>query len=147
MSNEHYGCRQLVVSQDVFTGTHVQTVWLQILWTALLLTTFALLSTVPSVDRCQKYVECVMTTSVGHSVQVGFGLAVYCTNDTFLTTVCRVHTTPTAFSVTCLPVLLYRCEQVLFVRFYNNPAPLNGSMQFHYCTLVTREPEQTTLLF
>ena len=31
------------------------------------------------------------------------------------------------------------CEQVLFVRFYNNPAPLNGSMQFHYCTLVTRE--------
>ena len=26
------------------------------------------------------------------------------------------------------------CEQVLFVRFYNNPAPLNGSMQFHYCT-------------
>ena len=40
-----------------------------------------------------------------------------------------------------------RCEQVLFVRFYNNPAPLNGSMQFHYCTLVTREPEQTTLLF
>ena len=39
------------------------------------------------------------------------------------------------------------CEQVLFVRFYNNPAPLNGLMQFHYCTLVTREPEQTTLLF
>ena len=38
-----------------------------------------------------------------------------------------------------------KCEQVLFVRFYNNPAPLNGSMQFHYCTLVTREPEQTTL--
>ena len=31
--------------------------------------------------------------------------------------------------------------------FYNNPAPLNGSMQFHYCTLVTREPEQMTLLF
>ena len=31
--------------------------------------------------------------------------------------------------------------------FYTNPAPLNGSMQFHYCTLVTREPEQTTLLF
>ena len=31
--------------------------------------------------------------------------------------------------------------------FYNNPALLNGSMQFHYCTLVTREPEQTTLLF
>ena len=24
------------------------------------------------------------------------------------------------------------CEQVLFV--YNNPAPLNGSVQFHYCT-------------
>jgi len=44
-------------------------------------------------------------------------------------------------------VLKYICEQVLFVRFYNNPAPLNGSMQFHYCTLVTREPEQTTLLF
>ena len=42
---------------------------------------------------------------------------------------------------------VYMCEQVLFVRFYNNPAPLNGSMQFHYCTLVTREPEQTTLLF
>ena len=41
----------------------------------------------------------------------------------------------------------FMCEQVLFVRFYNNPAPLNGSMQFHYCTLVTREPEQTTLLF
>ena len=41
--------------------------------------------------------------------------------------------------------LFSRCEQVLFVRFYNNPAPLNGSMQFHYCTLVTREPEQTTL--
>ena len=34
--------------------------------------------------------------------------------------------------------------------FYNNPTPLNGSMQFHYCTdtvIVTREPEQTTLLF
>ena len=31
--------------------------------------------------------------------------------------------------------------------FYSNPAPRNGSMQFHYCTLVTREPEQTTLLF
>ena len=31
--------------------------------------------------------------------------------------------------------------------FYNNPAPLNGSMQFHNWTLVTREPEQTTLLF
>ena len=44
-------------------------------------------------------------------------------------------------------LVLYKCEQVLFVRFYNNPAPLNGSMQFHYCTLVTREPEQTTLLF
>ena len=41
--------------------------------------------------------------------------------------------------------LHYICEQVLFVRFYNNPTPLNGSMQFHYCTLVTREPEQTTL--
>ena len=28
-----------------------------------------------------------------------------------------------------------KCEQVLFViRFYNNPAPLNGSAQFHYCT-------------
>jgi len=27
------------------------------------------------------------------------------------------------------------CEQVLFVYFfYNNPAPLNGSTQFHYCT-------------
>ena len=46
-----------------------------------------------------------------------------------------------------LLVMLNKCEQVLFVRFYNNPAPLNGSMQFHYCTLVTREPEQTTLLF
>ena len=45
------------------------------------------------------------------------------------------------------PVRAFRCEQVLFVRFYNNPTPLNGSMQFHYCTLVTREPEQTTLLF
>ena len=42
-------------------------------------------------------------------------------------------------------IYIYICEQVLFVRFYNNPAPLNGSMQFHYCTLVTREPEQTTL--
>ena len=42
---------------------------------------------------------------------------------------------------------MFGVEQVLFVRFYNNPAPLNGSMQFHYCTLVTREPEQTTLLF
>ena len=29
----------------------------------------------------------------------------------------------------------YRCEQVLFVHFYNNPAPVNGSMQFHYCTV------------
>ena len=44
-------------------------------------------------------------------------------------------------------IICFLCEQVLFVRFYNNPAPLNGSMQFHYCTLVTREPEQTTLLF
>ena len=42
-------------------------------------------------------------------------------------------------------IYIYICEQVLFVRFYNNPAPLNGSMQFHYCTLVTREPEQTML--
>ena len=40
----------------------------------------------------------------------------------------------------------YICEQVLFVRFYSNPAPVNRSTQFHYCT-VTREPEQTTLLF
>ena len=31
--------------------------------------------------------------------------------------------------------------------FYNNPAPLNGSMQFHYCTLVTQEQEQMMLLF
>ena len=27
------------------------------------------------------------------------------------------------------------CEQVLFVRFYNNPAPVIRSMQFHYCTV------------
>ena len=30
---------------------------------------------------------------------------------------------------------VYLCEQVLFVCFYNNPAPVNGSMQFHYCTV------------
>ena len=27
------------------------------------------------------------------------------------------------------------CEQVLFVRFYNNPAPVIRFMQFHYCTV------------
>ena len=27
-----------------------------------------------------------------------------------------------------------KCEQVLFVRFYNNPAPVIRSMQFHNCT-------------
>ena len=31
--------------------------------------------------------------------------------------------------------VIYLCEQVLFVRFYNNPAPVNGSTQFHYCTV------------
>ena len=31
--------------------------------------------------------------------------------------------------------LHYNCEQVLFVRFYNNPAPVIRSMQFHYCTV------------
>ena len=30
---------------------------------------------------------------------------------------------------------LFMCEQVLFVRFYNNPAPVIRSMQFHYCTV------------
>ena len=29
----------------------------------------------------------------------------------------------------------YNCEQVLFVRLYNNPAPVIRSMQFHYCTV------------
>ena len=29
----------------------------------------------------------------------------------------------------------FRCEQVLFVRFYSNPASVNRSMQFHYCTI------------
>ena len=51
--------------------------------------------------------------------------------------------------------LIFVCFVWLFIylwasalcTFYSNPAPLNGSMQFHYCTLVTREPEQTTLLF
>ena len=40
-----------------------------------------------------------------------------------------------------------KCEQVLFVRFYNNPAPVIRSMQVHNCTDSNREPEQTTLLF
>ena len=34
---------------------------------------------------------------------------------------------------TCCGHLL--CEQVLFVRFYNNPATVIRSMQFHYCTV------------
>ena len=29
----------------------------------------------------------------------------------------------------------FNCEQVLFVRFYNNPALFIRSMQFHYCTV------------
>ena len=29
----------------------------------------------------------------------------------------------------------FLCEQVLFVRFYNNPVPVIRSMQFHYCTV------------
>ena len=29
----------------------------------------------------------------------------------------------------------YICEQVLFVRFNGNPAPVFRSMQFHYCTV------------
>ena len=40
-----------------------------------------------------------------------------------------------------------KCELVLFVRFYNNPAPVIRSMQVHNCTDSNREPEQTTLLF
>ena len=32
-------------------------------------------------------------------------------------------------------VCAFLCEQVLFVRFYNNPAPVIRSMQFHYCTV------------
>ena len=56
-----------------------------------------------------------------------------------------------------ISVYVYVCWEIMLIyiymwasalcTFYNNPAPLNGSMQFHYCTLVTREPEQTTLLF
>ena len=34
---------------------------------------------------------------------------------------------------------LYICEQVLFVRFYNNPAPVVRSTQFHYCTIKVLE--------
>ena len=30
---------------------------------------------------------------------------------------------------------LYICEQVLFVRFNGNPAPVIRFMQFHYCTV------------
>ena len=29
----------------------------------------------------------------------------------------------------------YYCEQVLFVRFYSNPAPVIRFMQFHYCAV------------
>ena len=32
-------------------------------------------------------------------------------------------------------VCVYIYEQVLFVRFYNNPAPVIRSTQFHYCTV------------
>ena len=31
--------------------------------------------------------------------------------------------------------MLYMYQQVLFVRFYNNPAPVIRFMQFHYCTV------------
>ena len=71
-----------------------------------------------------------------HSGMLWFGF-VFLT----LTGVLKEHVTQKFNVKACL------CEQVLFVCFYNNPAPLNRSMQFHYCTLVTREPEQTTLLF
>ena len=56
-------------------------------------------------------------------------------------TVLRHFFCPTTFSL----FRFYMWASALCT-FYNNPAPLNGSMQFHYCTLVTREPEQTTLL-
>ena len=39
-----------------------------------------------------------------------------------------------------------KCEQVLFVRFNGNPAPVIRSMQFHYCIVSNPEPEQTTPL-
>ncbi len=37
--------------------------------------------------------------------------------------------------ITNIIVVVFVCEQVLFVRFYNNPAPVNRSTQFHYCTV------------
>ena len=46
---------------------------------------------------------------------------------------------------------IYMWASALCICFYINPALLNGSTQFHllyyYCVLVTREPEQMTLLF
>ena len=30
---------------------------------------------------------------------------------------------------------IYRCEQMLFVRFDNNPSPVIRSTQFQYCTV------------
>ena len=47
-------------------------------------------------------------------------------------------------------VSFFNVSKCSLYMFYNNPAPLNGSTQFHYCTdtvIVTQEPEQTTLLF
>ena len=32
-------------------------------------------------------------------------------------------------------IMIYIWEQVLFVHFYNNPAPVIRSTQFHYCTV------------
>jgi len=53
-----------------------------------------------------------------------------------------------AYPPTLPPLFFFLVWASALCTFYNNPAPLNGSMQFHYCTLVTsRELEQTTLLF
>ena len=49
----------------------------------------------------------------------------------------HLYTFLTSFYISSLSSFLYLpflCEQVLFVYVYNNPAPLNGSTQFHYCT-------------
>ena len=52
------------------------------------------------------------------------------------------------FSVELLVVQCYRCEQVLFVYVYTIIQPrLSDPCNFITVLLVTREPEQTTLLF
>ena len=92
--------------------------------------------------RCLSHGNVWCRSSAGNGLEFGFGVS---RGRPFS---CHISNNKKwAFSVPKALTDFFHVWASALCTFYNNPAPLNGSMQFHYCTLVTWEPEQTTLLF